>query len=840
VATAALNKKALQRLHEQRLIIADAKRGLAHADEELSDGDNGIIEWYQNVLEGRVSLLDKGPSESEGTDFLTAKLSHIALQKIRALAKAEMQWFKQESGLQDRIFRLKNKAVTEEGMRVTKEGQKTSRENMLKDAKKEVTATANAIKEEKLSNAKTVYGLQVALYDNKMSCGMLAQLIYKRGEQSDCADALPKIKRFVNKTDEQYVHTPKPKYTNPLLLQADADDEQTDESEDFAGFLQTHKQKLAKCIWKRKAMDVSKAAEKLYEQETSPDSEVGQELIDMEKDDESPFDEQMASFLQTKIRGWPMNVIDSYKLVCQAGYKQPCLDFWRELKPWYLEAKNEVDFLKTKIQAQEETSRRLVERLQHTFDAAEFKRTEMEVSVGKLTNQISQHQSAENRFTAARGTLEGQLALGLDKWKKEKNATEIVISSIQCLKLGIVKMAGYKKEKWPVDCIVSKNWQPAPSGGCTKDCDDGTGAGTMDWIKTVDQNASNLGTACPKVLKRTATCNRQACPVSCLLEKWGGYSECSKLCGGGNRFRTREVKRYPKGTGAPCDVTEQTEQCNNNVCERWVKNPNTMPVSPGGGDYWFGGGNFIMQGWGTQKRIAEYYDKAELALHDKTWQPDGFSNVNKLYVAKPILGCGSLVKYGGSGDVDVSKLTSWVSQKGWEQLVTAKTCDVVNRTINVFGGKNVTVKTRDNCKPAADWSKMWTKGKKMMKVQCPDGYYINRIHINNGRVLDSDPGSKTSKPFQYNKIDKLTCVKRPSGQTKWGAADNVVKDWKNSKVWKESDFKCRGRGKYFLTGWIGDWRCQADHGLQCITTLLCNEMTFSKPTDCKKKSKKGL
>ena len=44
--------------------------------------------------------------------------------------------------------------------------------------------------------------------------------------------------------------------------------------------------------------------------------------------------------------------------------------------------------------------------------------------------------------------------------------------------------------------------------------------------------------------------------------EWSEWSECTALCGGGTRFRTRECT----GGGSNC-VTDEQEDCNSQDCE---------------------------------------------------------------------------------------------------------------------------------------------------------------------------------------------------------------------------------------------------------------------------------
>jgi len=72
---------------------------------------------------------------------------------------------------------------------------------------------------------------------------------------------------------------------------------------------------------------------------------------------------------------------------------------------------------------------------------------------------------------------------------------------------------------------------------------------------------------CP-VLSRARRCNAQRCPVDCAMSSWGEWSECSALCGGGTRTRSRSMKVPPQGGGEPCsDQNSIGQMCAPKPCD---------------------------------------------------------------------------------------------------------------------------------------------------------------------------------------------------------------------------------------------------------------------------------
>mgnify|MGYP000235553503 CR=1 FL=1 len=55
-------------------------------------------------------------------------------------------------------------------------------------------------------------------------------------------------------------------------------------------------------------------------------------------------------------------------------------------------------------------------------------------------------------------------------------------------------------------------------------------------------------------------------PRDCIVSDWGGYSRCTKNCGTGSQYRTREILYHPRRGGASCPTLKETRVCNTQSC----------------------------------------------------------------------------------------------------------------------------------------------------------------------------------------------------------------------------------------------------------------------------------
>jgi hypothetical protein len=112
------------------------------------------------------------------------------------------------------------------------------------------------------------------------------------------------------------------------------------------------------------------------------------------------------------------------------------------------------------------------------------------------------------------------------------------------------------------DCLLTP-WTPE---ACTKKC----AGGEQKIIRGVSTPPGPVTGGGAKCLPLTARrkCNRQACPVNCILHSWTGWSKCSSKCGGGLAQRVRDVKQGMMHDGTPCAETSESKQCNVEACEK--------------------------------------------------------------------------------------------------------------------------------------------------------------------------------------------------------------------------------------------------------------------------------
>lgn len=96
-------------------------------------------------------------------------------------------------------------------------------------------------------------------------------------------------------------------------------------------------------------------------------------------------------------------------------------------------------------------------------------------------------------------------------------------------------------------------------------CEEGSGQQTR--VREVALPTGPLGAACVGDMTQTKPCEATAEKVDCTLSEWAMWGECSQLCGGGQRYRGREVLRHAENGGASCTGTmRQTQSCGEGEC----------------------------------------------------------------------------------------------------------------------------------------------------------------------------------------------------------------------------------------------------------------------------------
>ena len=128
----------------------------------------------------------------------------------------------------------------------------------------------------------------------------------------------------------------------------------------------------------------------------------------------------------------------------------------------------------------------------------------------------------------------------------------------------ICNMQSCSPDPLPVDGGWSF-WGPWTS--CSADC----GEGTKTRRRECNQPPpSNGGAFCRGSSDEKARCNINNCPVDGGWGSWSPYSKCNKICGGGDKERTRQCNNpTPSHGGAVCSgESNQIESCNPQACAK--------------------------------------------------------------------------------------------------------------------------------------------------------------------------------------------------------------------------------------------------------------------------------
>jgi hypothetical protein len=91
---------------------------------------------------------------------------------------------------------------------------------------------------------------------------------------------------------------------------------------------------------------------------------------------------------------------------------------------------------------------------------------------------------------------------------------------------------------------------------------------SITWTATVDANATlgDMG-----YWTWTEQCNRQRCPIDCVVSPWTTFNTCSSggnvtKCGTGTTTRTRTIVQAPNFGGKVCPNLAHTQDCNTHAC----------------------------------------------------------------------------------------------------------------------------------------------------------------------------------------------------------------------------------------------------------------------------------
>ncbi|CAD7956383.1 unnamed protein product [Amoebophrya sp. A25] len=117
--------------------------------------------------------------------------------------------------------------------------------------------------------------------------------------------------------------------------------------------------------------------------------------------------------------------------------------------------------------------------------------------------------------------------------------------------------------KDPVDCVMGE-WSYWSE--CSADC----GGGQHFRTREIEVPEKHEGRPCSdQMTKETRPCNEDACkePVDCVLAEWSYWTSCSATCGGGQKYRTRDVSAAAEAGGKPCEGSlKEVESCASDPC----------------------------------------------------------------------------------------------------------------------------------------------------------------------------------------------------------------------------------------------------------------------------------
>ncbi|CAL1127820.1 unnamed protein product [Cladocopium goreaui] len=122
------------------------------------------------------------------------------------------------------------------------------------------------------------------------------------------------------------------------------------------------------------------------------------------------------------------------------------------------------------------------------------------------------------------------------------------------------KTESCNEQPCPVDCQWS-SWSKYTL--CSKTCD----TGTMSRNRVKSPLETFGGRPCSGDSEESNFCNTQGCPRDCQWSEWTEWTKCSKICGGGEIKRFRDIAIPRKNGGVSCDgPTEEKAECNSMEC----------------------------------------------------------------------------------------------------------------------------------------------------------------------------------------------------------------------------------------------------------------------------------
>eukprot|EP00931_Biecheleriopsis_adriatica_P049028 TRINITY_DN28353_c0_g1_i1.p1 TRINITY_DN28353_c0_g1~~TRINITY_DN28353_c0_g1_i1.p1 ORF type:complete len:1538 (+),score=223.45 TRINITY_DN28353_c0_g1_i1:91-4704(+) len=115
------------------------------------------------------------------------------------------------------------------------------------------------------------------------------------------------------------------------------------------------------------------------------------------------------------------------------------------------------------------------------------------------------------------------------------------------------------------DCILSP-WEPWTK--CDKQC----GGGQKYRERNVQKPPLGNGTCPPSQLSEVTFCNQQSCtpngPEDCVFKDWEAWSVCSATCGEGSKKRSRKIASFASPGGKACaDHLSEVAVCKTHQCQ---------------------------------------------------------------------------------------------------------------------------------------------------------------------------------------------------------------------------------------------------------------------------------
>ncbi|XP_069066851.1 SCO-spondin-like [Pleurodeles waltl] len=246
-------------------------------------------------------------------------------------------------------------------------------------------------------------------------------------------------------------------------------------------------------------------------------------------------------------------------------------------------------------------------------------------------------------------------------------------------------------------------------------CSASCGGGHKQRNRTCEERTTN-GAPCGSEVMETQECNKQPCPVDCMLSEWSPWSECSATCGGGFSVRNRTVLAPGEPEGQPCP--------NQMVFHRSCNTHNCTPECP---------------------NDQVYSDCANACPRACSDLDPGTECLNES--CKPGCACptGQVLQDGGCVQVDecrCSLLTvsavSWFSNLTLEEKMTEyPTSAVIHHQCNsCVCQKGIFNCSQDNCDVDCLWSE-WSHWSQC-SVSCGSGVQTSHRHQKRLRLFDGE------------------------------------------------------------------------------------------------------